>query len=176
MKKKIQTSQVTTKQVMILTLIFILTIIGMNIAATQLNESVLDFRINYTSVEAYHFFQHLGAKGRHFYFITLMFDFIFPIIYMLFGVSLALFIINKQKNYPRWQTIFIFLPIFAMISDWIENIFILLMLRSYDRSFLDLSIYSSTVTLLKFSILGIFIFGMITLTIQIFITKRNRIK
>lgn len=70
---------------------------------------------------------------------------------MLFGVNLALFVVNKQKDIQNWQTIFIFFPIFGMIFDWIENIIILLMLHSYDTSFLDLAVYSSTATLLKFS-------------------------
>ncbi|MHC5228748.1 hypothetical protein ACYSNW_10760 [Enterococcus sp. LJL99] len=172
MLKKTRTIQVPSKRVLTLTIIFILAIIGMNIAAAQLNESILDFRINYTSADAYHFFQHLGDDGRHFYFILLLFDLLFPIIYMLFGVNLALFMINKQENFQNWQTIFVFFPIFGMICDWIENALILSMLHSYDASFLKLAAYSSKVTLLKFSFLGIFISWLIIIAIKNLINKK----
>lgn len=51
-----KSTQIPATKVGILTNIFFLAIIGMNSAATKLNESVLDFRLNYTSADAYHFF------------------------------------------------------------------------------------------------------------------------
>lgn len=173
MLKKIRTIQIPSKRMITLTVIFILAILGMNIAAAQLNESILDFKINYISTDAYHFFQQLGTDGRQFYFRLLLFDFIFPIVYMLFGINLTIFTINKQEHFRDWQLIFVLFPILGMICDWIENILILSMIQSYDESFLELATYSSTVTLLKCSFLGIFIVGMIIITVKNYFAKKK---
>jgi hypothetical protein len=93
--------------------------------------NILDFEIGYTLEQAKGLLTALGEEGRMFYLTRIIpLDFLFPVSYMLFYAGwIALFI--KHITIRRWMKYALVFPVINMLSDWIENIGIIAMLRSY---------------------------------------------
>lgn len=93
--------------------------------------NILDFEFGYTNEKAYHMLTALGTEGRAFYLTKIMpVDFLFPLSYMLFYAELIALII-KCANHKNWYKYFLFLPVLAMLFDWLENVGVIAMLGSY---------------------------------------------
>ena len=116
--------------------------------------NILDFEIGYSYEKAFAMLTALGAEGRLFYQTKMLpMDFFVPVTYMLcFAGFIALLlrqawperawgsaseqapgkvperILGKALRYCRYL---LFVPVVAMLSDWAENIGILVMLHSY---------------------------------------------
>ena len=112
----------------------------------------------------------LGEKGRDAYlFNQLPVDMIYP---FLFGVSYCLilaYILNKLGKFESRLFYFCFLPLFSGLFDYLENIGIIAMLKSYPNNPVILSQITNVFSVLKssfttfyFIVLIIFIvmFGM----------------
>jgi hypothetical protein len=93
--------------------------------------NILDFEFGYTHDEAYEMLTALGSEGRAFYLTKIVpMDFPFPFAYMLCyagWIALLLQHINPKTLYRY----LLFVPILAMLFDWIENVGIIAMLRNY---------------------------------------------
>ena len=85
----------------------------------------------------------LGVDGRAFYLTRIIpLDFVFPFSYMLCWGGWIAFLV-KQATKMKWCKYLIFIPCFAMLFDWLENVGIIVMLRNYpDFSLLAVNLAS----------------------------------
>ncbi len=97
------------------------------IPATEANTSGIrcfDMNIGYDYQTAREFLRLIGERGRHIYLDYLLpLDFIFPVVYTLFFISL-IFVLKKTFS-PL-----MFLPLALAAADYTENVFSEIMLRS----------------------------------------------
>ena len=124
------------KKAVLFSLPFVLFQILINISVTNLlnltdGNSILDLKFGYTYNEALKILNELGANGREYYFTKIVpIDFPFPFSYMLiYFIWIALMLkYLKITNFCKYS---LFLPISAMLFDWIENFGIITMLKKY---------------------------------------------
>ena len=103
--------------------------------------SILDFEFGYTQGKAFDMLTALGAEGRVFYLTKILpVDFPFPFAYMLFYSGWIALLIKEallNKRFPEeavrvgWHKYLLLIPVLAMLSDWMENVGIITMLRGY---------------------------------------------
>lgn len=125
----------------------------------------------------------LGTEGRNAYlFQQIPLDFIYP---CLFGITYCLlfaFIINKLGKQNSFLFYLCFIPVFAGIFDYLENIGIITILKSYPENTTSMSqvtnifsILKSTLTTTYFIILTIALLTLLTKYItSIYKTTTNR--
>ena len=146
--------KITKKTLIINTIIFLIFIIGINVLSGKFSSIygtvILDFNFGYTSQVAYDALLASGESGRNAYLLLLKFDFIFPISYAVFGFTLLSYLLNKSnvKN-NIWYTLTL-IPICGMVCDWMENILIILMIKTFPNDFGNIGEISSIFTILKF--------------------------
>jgi len=106
--------------------------------------NILDFEVGYTYEQAKGLLTALGAEGRSFYLTRILpLDFLFPFSYMLFYTGwIALFL--KYITVREWMKFALVLPGLNMLFDWIENIGIIAMLRSYP-DLPEFAVYTSSI-------------------------------
>ena len=93
--------------------------------------SILDFEFGYSSEKAYGILTALGVEGRTFYLMRILpMDFPLPLTYMLFFTG-VIALLCKHTTQIKPLRFLLFVPVFAMLFDWTENIGILAMLNSY---------------------------------------------
>ena len=113
--------------------------------------SLLDMEFNYSPDRAYQVLQAYGADGRAFYASTfVIIDFFTPILMNLF-LAMTISILFRQVFLPDspLQRLNL-LPIIAMIGDYLENLGIVLMIRSYPDQLIGLARFAAFSTNLKF--------------------------
>lgn len=107
----------------------------------------------------------LGEKGRQYYLkIFLVVDFFYAISYAMFYSFTLLFFINKINNKKKLWFISLS-PIFGMVFDWLENLFLAISLANWTHESIMLYIILNIFTILKF----IFVYLSLTLVIILFI-------
>ena len=93
--------------------------------------NILDFEFGYSKDEAYQMLTALNENGRTFYLTRILpIDFPFPFAYMLFYAGWIALLL-KHTRAKTWCTYLLFIPLLAMLSDWIENIGIITMLVNF---------------------------------------------
>lgn len=141
------------------TLIFIGMLVFINILGARFTsmtgEELLDFSIGYSPNEAYQMVNHYGEFGGAFYRILLLLDTVFPIVYMIFGVLLLGFILNKYFIKKEKLYLLLLLPVIGMAFDWLENVMISLMLNQFPEPFDLLAQLCASFTILKFTFTGL---------------------
>jgi len=113
--------------------------------------SLLDMEFNYSPDRAYQVLQAYGADGRAFYASTfVIIDFFTPILMNLF-LAMTISILFRQVFLPDspLQRLNL-LPMIAMIGDYLENLGIVLMIRSYPDQSIALARFAAFSTNLKF--------------------------
>lgn len=120
----------------------------------------------------------LGPDGRNAYlFQQIPLDFLYP---CLFGVTYCLlfaFIINKLGKQDSLLFYLCFIPVFAGIFDYLENIGIIVMLKNYPDNSTTMLQLTNTFSILKSSLTTIyFVILIITLLklLTIYIISRNK--
>ncbi len=106
---------------------------------------------NYSPDRAYQVLQAYGADGRAFYASTfVIIDFFTPILMNLF-LAMTISILFRQVFLPDspLQRLNL-LPMIAMIGDYLENLGIVLMIRSYPDQLIGLARFAAFSTNLKF--------------------------
>ena len=96
--------------------------------------SILDFEMGYSCEKAFAMLAALGTEGRAFYqTVMLPMDFPFPVVYMLcFASCIALLLKSvPSEKAVKYGKYLLLVPVVAMLSDWAENIGILVMLHGY---------------------------------------------
>jgi len=128
--------------------------------------NILDFEYGYTYDKAYNMLTALGIEGRAFYQTRILpIDFPFPFSYMLFYSGFIALLI-KHIRPSKLLGYLLFIPVLAMLSDWIENIGIISMLSNYP-ALPDWSVsLASTMGMLKTSCT----IGSIAIIVGLFIT------
>ncbi len=91
---------------------------------TNKNNSPLDIQFSYSEEKAYNLLEKYTEKERNEYFVgELTVDFVYPIIYGLF----ICFLIYKLSK----KTLLSLFPLLIIISDYLENIGIVIILKYY---------------------------------------------
>lgn len=166
-----------------LLIILLLLINGKPFGVAELKErtngiGILDLERHYTPQHAYDILEAQGEIGRSFYKdILIRLDFIFPLSYTLCWISFIIIIWRRWlSTESKWMK-FSLIPIFACLFDYIENIFILVMLNKYPVQHVVIAKIASNMTVLKniftgFSIILIII-GLIGLVHKSIVSKRK---
>ena len=132
-------NKVTWKIVAVFTVLFAVVFIVINYSSIGVagllritgGANILDFEFGYSNEGAYQMLTALGADGRIFYLTQILpMDFLLPLSYMLFYVSIIALLI-KHSGRHRYYCFLLCIPVLAAVSDWIENIGIISMLRNY---------------------------------------------
>lgn len=126
-----------------------------------------DLQFHYTHTQAIYFLTHLGAQAKNIYLhIQLPLDFVFAFLYTFLFIALFIKLNEKGKR-------MIVLPIMLFISDIIENILSVIMLKKGALSSYSLTLIASNVTLAK-SVLT-YVCSIITIILLIiFIVRKKR--
>ena len=127
-----------------------------------------DTRFSYSINEISDVFNTLGQEGLYVWAQAHMLDFLFPLTYMFalaFGINMEL-----RTSYPdssRMKLLVLF-PLFGGIMDYVENILVLTQIASYPSLSGPVIIIASTITSLKWILLGIsfvIVFALIPLVL-----------
>lgn len=175
---------ITGKSVFLLGVIFLISYIFMNTIfvfwfKNISNQNIyIESMIFYNSENLYSLIKDYGEMGRNSYIkYSLIFDFIFPLICSLFFISFTIYLFRKINLNYFWRKIVYIVGIIFFLLDWIENIFLIIILYKYPQKLLLLSNTVSPITvaksLLSTVFLGIIIFGIIIL-FAIYIKKVKR--
>ncbi len=123
----------------------------------------LDIMFAYSPEDAYEMISALGDAGRQNYIKGLLFlDFIYPVIYSLFlGFSIYLL---YREILPAVS------PLLILVSDYIENTGIIIMLSSYPTGLITIAWITSFFTSLKWILAGLAV-----LVIMIGLLRRIRL-
>jgi len=93
--------------------------------------NILDFEFGYSQEMAYQMLTALGTEGRAFYLSRIVpMDFPFPFTYMLCYAGWITLLL-KLNTLKAWSKYLLFIPVFAMLFDWLENLGIIVMLWNY---------------------------------------------
>lgn len=93
--------------------------------------NILDFEFGFDYQKAYGMLFNLGEEGRLFYLNNIIpMDFPFPLTYMLFYSSWMV-VLMKKTNMNSSFLALVFVPVLAMICDWIENIGVIILLKNF---------------------------------------------
>lgn len=164
----------TVKKALLATLIFAGAFYVINLSSIGINgllkitggPNILDFEHGYSVERAYTIFEQLGEKGRAFYSGRIIpVDFLFAISYMFFySAWMSFFIKSIQRKgiYLKW---ILCVPVLNMLSDWIENINIILMLKQYPERLEKVCWIGSLATRLKFYCVNL---NLVCLTVLLF--------
>ncbi len=110
----------------------------------------------------------LGENGRHAYlFYQIPLDLIFPLLYGLGYCLLFAFFLRKINQLTSPFFYFCFFPLIAAISDFIENIGIITMLKQYPNYSDETVAITSTFSFLKSSTTTIYFVALIIVLIAL---------
>lgn len=128
---------------------------------------VLDLEPTYSVEKAYEMLDMMGEVGRQFYLFRIIpQDFIFPLAYGIAFSLIILYLIHKimPKNEPALGIAYI--PLTAMIFDFLENICVINILIQYPKQLAGVVQISNLFTVIKSSLLG---FTILTIILCVFI-------
>lgn len=133
-----------------------------------------DTSIFYTSQTLYRLADEYGELGRDFYITQrFTFDLIWPVIYGLFLLSSISFLAYRINN-PKYKY-FIYLPLLAMLFDYLENITVSITMSRYPILTPITSHLAGFMTLFKWSILSLVVISLVYL-LSIYIYNVIKIK
>jgi len=177
----------TGKNVLILFLlnmVFYLTILFYSIPKVVASASEMKlFDVSpsgYTIEYAVSLLNAIGPTGRDLYLsLQLPLDFIYPGLFITsYSLMLAWFF---KKNYNLESKVYftLFIPIFAGLFDYTENIFTILMLKIYPNLNSNLVTVASLATITKSILSSVFFILLVLVIIQViwkFVIKKQRIQ
>lgn len=134
-----------------------------------------DTRFSYSINEISDVFNTLGQEGLYVWAQAHMLDFLFPLTYMFalaFGINMELR--NSYPDSSRMKLLVLF-PLFGGIMDYVENILVLTQIASYPSLSGPLIIVASTITSLKWILLGISFFIVFVL-IPLVLYRKTKMK
>jgi hypothetical protein len=133
--------------------------------------SLLDNEFSYTPEKAFQMISSYGTDGRPFYLITtLTADLLYPLIYaLLLSLAMIYFFRKTFSQDSPVQGVF-YLPIAAMVADYLENICLVILLASFPQWLEGLAQAANIFTGLKWGLLLasilIVIFGLVAWLIR----------
>jgi len=134
--------------------------------------NILDLEFGYNNEKAYRILTDLGTNGREFHLNKIVpIDFFFPLSYMFF-YAVWMGMLLKHLALNNWCKYSIFLPAFAMLCDWVENIGIIIMLKNYPN-LPELAILNSSIAGMVKMISIILNWSIIAILFIVFLIKKH---
>lgn len=141
--------------------------------------NILDMEMRgYTADRAYEIFDALGEEGRAFDLSSIIpIDFPFPLSYALLYFVTLTFLTKRLFSKMKKPWLIGLIGLAAGLSDWLENVMVIIMLKNYPNRLSGIAEIGSIFTQLK-SLLITASMGLIALGIILFILKTlfNRTK
>lgn len=125
---------------------------------------ILDMRLGYSANDVYQLFRILGVEGRDFYARFLFLDFIFIGSFALVQNYLLKRIMGNVVLKSGWRYL-LSISYLRGLFDIIENILFLVLLFSFPLELTGVVVMASFSTLLKFILLGLWLFAIPTLLV-----------
>ena len=175
MKRKIIITKTYVIRVLVILILIssliIMSKIELGFLAYSNGAKTLDMRFGYNASDVFKLFTSLGAEGRLIYVRYLCDDFIFTVSYALVQNYILKFVMGKTMLNSRWRVL-LSIAYFRAFFDAMENIFILILLNSFPSMLLSLVTVASSVTRLKFILLGMWLFAIpVSLVARLIIKK-----
>lgn len=132
-------SKISWKKAILFTMLFFAFFILINYSGVGVKglldissgSNILDFEFGFNYGKAHKILAALGDEGRTFYLTKIMpLDFPFPFTYMLFYLGWIALLLKHLRPRKQYKYL-LFMPILAMLFDWVENIGIITMLLYY---------------------------------------------
>lgn len=135
-------SYATTRNIIILTVIWVVFNVAFSLVFTPLKGEVPDLKIYYSAGQLYHIISLYDAHDIQTYIRgTLLLDFIYPWVY---GLLLS-FLLFRLSHNPRLSL----LPALIMLFDYLENILVLIVMHSYPHLLHAIASAAGLFTMLK---------------------------
>ena len=135
--------------------------------------SILDATIHYSPEYADNLLCKIGAEGREFYKNEiLIFDFVFPCVVFMFFSSFYLFLLKKIESS---FDIVLLIPLIALVTDFTENILILITIAGFPDTNPVIIRTASVFTIMK-SIAALMIIAVIPVLLVTLLVKKIRKK
>ena len=175
----------TVKAIIILLLFFMISyfMINGNIVGVAKLEtmtggtSILDITTGYTVDEAYDLLESLGDSGRQHYLSRIIpIDFVFPISYALFFMSVLTMLIRTNYKDRRNLQLLGLIPITCLLFDYSENICVINLLLNYPTRLTTLTKVSSVFTQIKFTMFAVSILMIVMFGVMLIVKLLNRRK
>jgi len=111
---------------------------------------ILDLHFSYTVQEIYETLFLQGVAGRSYYLTTFfIIDFIYPLTYAFFYSVVISYFFKVLKIKNKIVNYFIILPFIGMAFDYLENLFLSIILMKYPTELFYLGLISSYCTKIK---------------------------
>lgn len=132
----------------------------------------LDMRFGYNAADVFKLFTSLGTDGRLIYVKYLCDDFIFTVSYALVQNYILKFVMGKVMLNSKWSVLLAIAYLRAFF-DVTENIIILVLLNSFPSMLLSVITVASSVTRLKFILLGMWLVAIpASLVVRLIMRKK----
>ena len=173
---KIHTLLSKTSKPTILTILIVLTVINFaiigiliaRIGTVSSGETLLDFSIGHTQESVETTLTNYGAEGINLYRWVQRIDLIHPLVYSLLFASLFFLLFQQTRvNY------FVLLPFFMGALDYLENIFLFIMVNSFPIINSDVVQMASIISLAKNGITYLTIIVLLSGLVGLLIQRRN---
>jgi hypothetical protein len=139
----------------------------------------LDTLSSYTPHKAYDLISSYGEQGRQSYtIIELTLDLVYPLITAMMFSLMILYTFKRAFPGVEWVQYVSFAPYVVMVSDYLENVFVVTMLLSYPRDLVGISQIANFFTVAKFVLSPLqllFMVGLIGWLIRIILTRRRAV-
>lgn len=140
-----------------------------NITGTKISP---DTNLLYNRDDLFNIASVYGQEGRDAYiFLRFTFDLVWPIVYFIFLVSFISILIQELQIKRRYKYL-LFLPIFGVIFDFLENIFCVIVMNKYPTELMLFAQIAPIMTLFKWIFMGMSICSIFILIILLIFKKK----
>ena len=117
----------------------------------------------------------LGEQGRHAYlFKQIPVDMIYPLLFGISNCQIHTYLLNKIGKLESSYFYLCYLPLFAGLFDYFENIGIISILNSFPRNLVILSQTTSVFTVIKSFFTTIYFISLILILIRFGLNRLNK--
>lgn len=132
----------------------------------------METKFFYTPGDLLEMAEEYGAAGRSLYIkISLSLDLLVPLLGANFMTALTLYLSKKPDVSPKWRKPLFALGIAMCVSDWIENLFMISILKTYPKQYLWLAVMGRVMTSTKY--LMMIVFAIVIICEVYFIKKKT---
>ncbi len=119
-----------------------------------------DTDMMYTGQDLYEIAESYGEDGRSTYILLRWtFDVVWPLVYTFFILSMIIWI-GKFVTY-KWVHSIYYLPILAMLFDYLENILVTIVMISFPKKLIGLGQVASYASMTKWVVLSLAFIGIV---------------
>lgn len=176
MKKNIRLSKTCIIRLLVILILIsalmIMRRIELGFLAHSNGTKTLDMRFGYGATDVFALFTTLGTEGRSFYVRYLCDDFIFIASFAIVQNYILKFAMGKAMINSKWRVL-LSIAYLRAFFDVTENIIILILLNSFPSMLSSLITVVSSVTRLKFILLGMWLYAIPTLLVVRLIMRKK---